>query len=186
MFKSSIKPEGTGRIRKGKQCSVVLALRAPPLSPGRDTALPDLGSSACSADSSHTPEQRCGVRPADSFQTAQGGGKKKKCKSKCFVCPPDKSFCLFISFVQVALSRVMPLKCQLSERACIALDIKYSSPTHKKQQSVAALYGKKSNVELGTSLFPGGPCALIIRQSDRCFSNDKCLMCAELLPKAPP
>lgn len=42
--------------------------------------------------------------------------------------PADKSLCLFLSFVQVALSRVMPLKCQLSAWARIALDIKYSSP----------------------------------------------------------
>lgn len=31
-----------------------------------------------------------------------------------FLQPSDKSFCLFLSFVRVALSRVMPLKCQLS------------------------------------------------------------------------
>lgn len=157
LFKFSIKPGGTGRIRKGEQCSVVLALRAP----RGDTALPDLGSSGYSADSSHSPEQGCGARLADSFQTAQ-----RKCKSKYFVSPPDKSFCLFLSFVQVALSRVMPLKCQLSVWACIALDRKYSSP-HTKTAVSRSVVQKEIKYGACTSLFPGGPVHLLfVRVTD--------------------
>lgn len=157
LFKFSIKPGGTGRIRKGEQCSVVLALQAP----WGDIALPDLGSSGYSADSSHSPEEGCGVRLGDSFQTAQ-----KKCKSKYFVSPPDKSFCLFLSFVQVALSRVMPLKCQLSVWACIALDIKYSSP-HTKTAVSRSVIQKEIKYGACTSLFPGGPVHLLfVRVTD--------------------
>lgn len=80
---------------------------------------------------------------------------------------PDKSSCLFLSFVQVALSRVMLLKCQLSVWTCIALDIKYSSP-HTNSQC----YTERNKIWSLHFPFPWRPCALIICQSDRCFSND--------------
>lgn len=98
----------------------------------------------------------------DLFQTEQ-----EKCKSKYFVSLRlDKSLCFFLSFVQVALSRVMPLKCQLSVWACFALDIKYSSP-HTKQQSVVALYRKEIKYGACTSLFPRGSVHLLfVRVTD--------------------
>lgn len=106
----------------------------------------------------------CGQRLGDSFQTAQK--KKKKWKSKCFFSPPDKSFCLFLSFVQVALSRVMPLKCQLSVWACIALDIKYSSPHTKTAVSGGGIQ-KEIKYGARTSFFPGGPVHLLfVRVTD--------------------
>ena len=93
-------------------------------------------------------------------------GTEKKCKSKYFVSPPDKSFCLFLSFVQVALSRVMPLKCQLSVWACIALDIKYSSP-HTKTAVSRSVVQKEIKYGACTSLFPGGPVHLLfVRVTD--------------------
>lgn len=159
LFKFSIKPGGTGRIRKGEQCSAVLALQAP----WGDIALPDLRSSGYSADSSHSQEQGCGICLHCSFRTA-----RKKRKSKYFSSPPrsDKSFCLFLSFVQVALSRVMPLKCQLSVWACIALDIKYSSPHTKTAVSRSAIQ-KEIKYGACTSLFPGGPVHLLfVRVTD--------------------
>lgn len=163
LFKFSIKPGGTGRIRKReKQCGVVFALQGP----WRDIALPDLRSSGDAADSSHSPEQGCGERLGDSFQTAQKKKEKEKCKSKCFFSPPDKSFCLFLSFVQVALSRVMPLKCQLSVWACIALDIKYSSP-HTKTAVSGGVIQKEIKYGARTSFFPGGPVHLLfVRVTD--------------------
>lgn len=164
LFKFSIKPGGTGRIRKGEQCSVVLASRAP----WGDIALPDLRSSGYCADSSHSLEQGCGVRLQDSFQTAQ----EKKSKSKCFVSPPPSPplinhSAFSLSFVQVALSRIMPLKCQLSVWTCIALDIKYSSP-HTNSQCCT----ERNKIWSLHFPFPWRPSALIICQSDRCFSND--------------
>ena len=136
-----------------------MALQAP----WGDIALPDLRSAGYSADSSRSPRQGCGVRLGDSFQTAQ----KKNVNQNISSAPtPDKSFCLFLSFVQVALSRVMPLKCQLSERACIALDIKYSSP-HTKTAVSRCVIQKEIKYGACTSLFPGGPVHLLfVRVTD--------------------
>lgn len=97
--------------------------------------------------------------------------KKKKSKSKCFVSPPLPPLINYsafsLSFVQVALSRVMPLKCQLSVWTCIALHIKYSSP-HTNSQC----FTEGNKIWSLHFPIPRRPCALIICQSDRCFSND--------------
>lgn len=107
-----------------------------------------------------------GVRRTSRRFISNGAEKKKKCKSKCFFSPPDKSFCLFLSFVQVALSRVMPLKCQLSVWACIALDIKYSSP-HTKTAVSGGVIQKEIKYGARTSFFPGGPVHLLfVRVTD--------------------
>lgn len=165
LFKFSIKPGGTGRIRKGEQCGgVVLALQS---ALGRYS--PSTWSQVIRLFCRQLTQPLstgCGARLGDSFGRAQ-----EKCKSKYFVSPPDKSFCLFLSFVQVALSRVMPLKCQLSVWACIALDIKYSSP-HTKTASQSLCYTERNKIWSLHFPFPWRPCALIICQSDRCFSND--------------
>lgn len=158
LFKFSIKPGGTGRIRKGEQRRVVLALQAP----WGDIALPDLRSSGYSADSSHSPEQGCGACLRHSLRTAQENVNQNISSGP----PPDKSFCLFLSFVQVALSRVMPLKCQLSVWACIALDIKYSSAHTKTAVSRSAIQ-KEIKYGACTSLFPGGTMHLLfVRVTD--------------------
>lgn len=65
----------------------------------------------------------------------------------------------------------MPLKCQLSVWACIALDMKYSS-THTETAVGLRCYTERNKIWSLHFPFPWRPCALIICQSDRCFSND--------------
>lgn len=167
LFKFSIKPGGTGRIRGRRAvCRCLCFARpleryGPTWSQGsrwfcRRLTQPRAGGAA-NVGEIHFK------RPRKDWE--------KKCKSKCFFSPPDKSFCLFLSFVQVALSRVMPLKCQLSAWARIALDIKYSSP-HTKTAVSCGVIQKEIKYGARTSFSPSRPCALIICQSDRCFSND--------------
>lgn len=93
----------------------------------------------------------------------------KKCKSKYFTSPafPDKSSCLF---VQVALWRVMSLKCQSSVWACIRYKAQFS--THKKTGSQPQCYTERNKIWSLHFPSPWRHCALIICQSDRCFSND--------------
>lgn len=60
----------------------------------------------------------------------------------------------------------MPLKCQLSVWACIALDIKYSSP-HTKTAVSRSVVQKEIKYGARTSLFPGGPVHLLfVRVTD--------------------
>lgn len=169
LFKFSIKPGGTGRIRKRRavQCC--------------------LGFASALGRYSHTWSQV--IRLFCRQLTQSGAGvwwtsqrfisnstEKKKCKWKYFVTShptpslSDKSLCLFLSFVQVALSRVMPLKCQLSVWACIALD-KVQFTTHKNS-SQSHCYTERNKIWSLHFPFPWRPYALIICQSDRCFSND--------------
>lgn len=159
LFKFSIKPGGTGRIRKGEQCSVVLALQAP----RGDIALPDLRSSGYSADSAHSLEQRCGVRPGDSFQTAQ-----EKCKWKYFVSPPDKSFCLFPFICPGRLVKGNALKMSIVRKSMHCIRHKVQFTTHKNSsQSQCDTERKGKKYGARTSLFPGGPLHLLfVRVTD--------------------
>lgn len=64
----------------------------------------------------------------------------------------------------------MPLKCQLSVCACMALRMKYSS-AHRNSSRPPCGAGKGKYGGC-TSAPPRRPPALIICQTDRCFSND--------------
>lgn len=64
----------------------------------------------------------------------------------------------------------MSSKCQLSVWACMALDIKYSSA--HKNSSQAQSCTERNKIWSLHFPFPWRHCALIICQSDRCFSND--------------
>lgn len=93
----------------------------------------------------------------------------------------DKSFYPFLSFVQVALSRVMPLKCQLSAWACVALDMKYSSP-HTKTAVSRRVVQKEIKYGACTSFSLEAPCTYYLSEWQMFFKR-RCLMCVELLPR---
>lgn len=135
LFKFSIKPGGTGRIRKGEQCGgVVLALQS---ALGRYS--PSTWSQVIRLFCRQLTQPLstgCGARLGDSFGRAQ-----EKCKSKYFVSPPDKSFCLFLSFGRLVKGNALKMSIVSVSMHCIRHKVQFT--THKNSQSVAVLYRKK-------------------------------------------
>lgn len=103
-----------------------------------------------------------------------GGGSKSQCFFSPLINHPAFSF----SFVQVALWRVMPLKCQLSVWTCVALDMKRSA--HKNSSQSYTEGNKIWSLHFLSPRRP--PCTYYLSEWQMFFKWWR-LMWAELLPK---
>lgn len=131
LFKFSIKPGGTGRIRKRRAVRRCLCFCK---APGETPPYLISGHQAV-LQTAHTAPSRGAVSVL--------AMKKRKSKSKCFLGPPDKSSCLLIFICPGRLVKGNALKMSIVSVSMHCISHKVQFTTHKNSSQLAALYSKK-------------------------------------------